>query len=249
MKDSVGTAKRRQIKECNSNFKYRITNCGKCHTLLHETKPPNPPKDDVTTNNLKANIDPKIHIQILPVKASNGKRTVKRNALLDAGADSTLIREDIAKQLDLHGSSKNLKIHNAFLKCKTVESKLVNVSVPSKDHPEKIDIKNAWVVPNLNIRHHSCNVESLKETYTYLKDINLPNIEPTDVTLVIGTDYSELVLHENHIAGKSGAPYAIKTKLGWVLMGGSKLNLKNAIELNNISTSFINPDHYWSVEN
>ena len=51
-----------QIKECKSNVKCRITNCGKRHhTLLHEIKPPNPPKDDVTTNNLKANIDPKVY--------------------------------------------------------------------------------------------------------------------------------------------------------------------------------------------
>ena len=80
---------------------------------------------------------------------------MKTNALLVAGADSALIREDIAKQLDLHGSSRNLEIHNAFLKSKTVESKLVNFSVSSKDHPEKIDIKNAWAVLNLNIHHYS----------------------------------------------------------------------------------------------
>ena len=107
---------------------------------------------------------------------------MKTNVLLDAGADSIQIRKDIAKQLDLHGSSRSLEIHYAFLKSKTVESKLVNFSVSSKDHPEKIEIKNAWAVPNLNIRHHSYNAKSLKETYTYLKDINLPNIEPTDVT-------------------------------------------------------------------
>ena len=163
---------------------------------MHEIKPPNPPKDDVTTNNLKANIDPKVYLQILPVKVSNGKRTVKTNALLDADVDSTLIREDIAKQLDLHRSSRNLEIHDAFLKSKTVGSKLVNFSVSSKDHPKKIDFKNAWAVPNINIRHHSYNVMSLKETYTYLKDINLPNIEPIDVTLVIGADFPELVFHE-----------------------------------------------------
>ena len=158
-------AKGHQIKECKSNIKCRITNCVKRHiTLFHETKPPNPPRDDVTTNNLKANTDPKVHLQILPLKEKNGKRTVKTNALLEAGADSTLIREDIAKQLDFHGSSRNLKIYDAFLKSKTAESKLVNFSVSSKDNPEKIDIKNTWAVLNLNIRHHSYNVESLKET-------------------------------------------------------------------------------------
>ena len=108
--------------------------------------------------------------------------------------------------MDLHGSSRNLEIHNAFLKSKTLES--------SKDHPKKIDIKIAWAVRNLNLRHHSYKVKSLKEIYTYLKDINLPNIEPTDVTLVIGANFPELVLHEKHIAGKSGESYTIKTKLG-----------------------------------
>ena len=42
--------------------------------------------------------DRKVYLQILPVKVSNGKITVKTNALLDADSDSTLIREDIAKQ-------------------------------------------------------------------------------------------------------------------------------------------------------
>ena len=32
-------------------------------------------------------------------------------------------------------------------------------------------------------------------------------------------------------------------------MGGSKSSLKNATESKNMSTSFINPEHYWSVEN
>ena len=59
-------------------------------------------------------------------------------------------------------------------------------------------------------------VKSLKETYTYLKGISLPNIEPTDVTLVIVADFPELVLHEKHIASKSAEPYVTKTKLVWV---------------------------------
>ena len=47
--------------------------------------------------------------------------------------------------------------------------------------------------------------------------------------------------HDQHLDGTLA--------LGSVLMGGSKSNLKNAIESNNMSTSFINPEHYWSVEN
>ena len=77
-----------------------MKNCGKRHhTLLHEIKSPNPLKVDVTTNNLKANIDSKVYLQILPVKVSNDKRTVKPNVLLHADVDLTLIRDDIAKKV------------------------------------------------------------------------------------------------------------------------------------------------------
>ena len=44
------------------------------HTLLHEIKQPHLPKDDVTANNLQANIDTKVYLQNLPVQVSNGEK-------------------------------------------------------------------------------------------------------------------------------------------------------------------------------
>ena len=59
-----------------------------------------------------------------------------------------------------------------------------------------------------------------QKTQTHLKDIDFP-VKDSDVTLLIGTDHADLLLHKDIRQGQYGEPTAVKTTLGWVLMGGS----------------------------
>ena len=68
-------------------------------------------------------IQSKTYLQVFPVILSNDSYSVRINAFLDCGADSTLVREDIAKILQIKGEQKPLKTQNAL------ESKLVNFTV------------------------------------------------------------------------------------------------------------------------
>ena len=88
---------------------------------------------------------------------------MRTNALLDCGADSTLVREDIAKFLQLKGEQKPLKVQNAFLDSGQIESKLVNSTILSNhhSHPQKIQITKAWSIPNLSIPHASYSTQEL----------------------------------------------------------------------------------------
>ena len=47
-------------------------------------------------------------------------------------------------------------------------------------------------------------------------------LKDSDVTLLIGTDHADLLLHRDFCQGQNGEPTAVKTALGWVLMGGKK---------------------------
>ena len=107
--------KRHNIKNCQSKHRFKVANCNKRHhTLLHNDNvtpppatnhsppvhpaPPNNPNDTVTSNHYKLN---KTFLQIFPVIITNNTKIVHANALLDAGSDVTLIREDIAQILNL----------------------------------------------------------------------------------------------------------------------------------------------------
>ena len=156
------------IKNCQSKHRCKAANCNKRHhTLLHNDNvtpppatnppppvhpgPPNNPNDRVTSNHFKLS---ETFLQILLVIITNDTKVVHTNAVLDAGSDVTLIREDIAHILNLRGKNKTLEIRNALLNSLSVQSKIVSFSVSSSSHPEKIAIDNAFIVPNLNVRSH-----------------------------------------------------------------------------------------------
>ena len=66
-------------------------------------------------------------------------------------------------------------------------------------------------------------------------------MKDSDVTLLIGTDHANLLLHRDFRQGQNGDPTAVKTTLGWVLMGGSKGEGENS-SCNYIISSLANID-------
>ena len=107
-------AKGHGIKQCQSKVTCRVDGCRKRHhTLLHETKKviasqSIAEEEEVAQNNSiqSTGIQSKTYLQVLPVILSNDSYSVRPNALLDCRTDSSLVREDIAKILQLKGEQK-----------------------------------------------------------------------------------------------------------------------------------------------
>ena len=66
---------------------------------------------------------------------------------------------------------------------------------------------------------------SKKYIHTYN---DFPLLKDSDVTLLIGTDHANLLLHRDFRQGQNGDATAVKTRLGWVLVGGSKGDGENS---------------------
>ena len=81
---------------------------------------------------------------------------------------------------------------------------------------------SAWVVHNLKIPFNRYDISEIKKIHPLLKNIDFPVLKDSDVTLLIGTDHANLLLHRNFRQGQNGDPTAVRTTLGWVLMGGNK---------------------------
>ena len=158
-------------------------------------------------------------LQIIPVILKSGETCIRTNALLDTGSDATLVRSDIANYLKLDGVTQNLKIANAVLNKKPLQSKLVSFEIYSDSQRDPFTITNAWVVPNLSVKCRKYNPNSVKLSNTYLRDMPIPKLHPGDVTLILGTDFPKFLLNQEYKERKHCEPYAIKTYLGWALMG------------------------------
>ena len=67
----------------------------------------------------------------------------------------------------------------------------------SSSHPEKISIDNAFVVPNLNVRYHKIDINKIRSGFPSFEVIELPKLNNTDVTILIGADFPELHIHKD----------------------------------------------------
>ena len=224
--------KGQKIKGCASTTKCRINSCNKKHdTLLHDPsfKPVNlsnpvnpitkPSEESIQNNVLSSAFTNSAFLQIIPVILKSGETCIRTNALLDTGSDATLVRSDIANYLKLDGVTQNLKIANAVLNKKPLQSKLVSFEIYSDSQRDPFTITSEWVVPNLSVKYRKYNPNSVKLSNTYLRDMPIPKLHPGDVTLILGTDFPKFLLNQEYKEGKHCEPYAIKTYLGWALMG------------------------------
>ena len=56
--------------------------------------------------------------------------------------------------------------------------------------------------------------------WPHLKDIEIPDVDDEQVTMLIGANVPEAQMHEESCRrGGSGEPYAVRTVLGWAVLG------------------------------
>ena len=139
------------LKDCQSQFQYRVDNCRqKHHTLLHLLSVDNSenPNETPTIQNANDNTAPSqsvnanlnsiskvsirgpfLQVLVIHVLNESGKR-IKVNELLDSGSDSTLISKELANSLDLKGKEYQLNLSNVLNYQNTFTSKgFVQISI------------------------------------------------------------------------------------------------------------------------
>ena len=140
---------------------------------------------------------------------------IQTNALLDSGSDITLIHRKMVYQLKLKTCFKeNLKLSSALCNSDDLMSSLVNFEISSVLN-NKFRKISAYTVNQLHVPDNKVNISNLK------KQFNFPTFQNSEVTLLIGTNRGDFLIHKNFRVRKERVPLPVETLLGWTIMGGS----------------------------
>ena len=109
-------------------------------------------------------------------------------------------------------------------------------------------IENAFVVPNLNVRYHKIDINKIRSSFPSFKDIELPKLNNTDVTILICADFRKLHIYKDFKYISDEDPYAVKTELGWELLGGNKSSAH--VQSNRIGTGvkMLDLETFWTID-
>ena len=228
-------------RDCQSQRKCTVSGCGrKHHFLLHRDQPNRQARTPETTSSpnenstmtpsaegasesskcfaCATNAKSQAFLNIVPVRISAGKKTVCCFAFLDQGSTTSLCDERLLKELDITGEKTSFTLSTLNNSAAQVGSK-VDLMVSSLSDSGNLRLKNVLSVNKLPVRPNQPLKHSGKACWTHLQKLKIPHLENQEVMLLIGVDTPEAFWIEDELRGKPGEPYAIKTMLGWSLIG------------------------------
>ena len=192
------------------------TKCGKCsstshHELLH------PPEKPVVTSRA-AMSGKNIYLMVVPVqvRAKNGNQ-ISTLALLDNGSDTSLCAESLRRKLGVSGQ----RVRYTSVTINGEESKeglAIDLTVKGKDEQHEI-MTRVLTVDSIPSSNDAVPTKDDLQRWNHLKDLPVSDAYRLTVDLLIGADNPEAFWVMDERRNKPKDPYAIKTPLGWCVIG------------------------------
>ena len=261
---------------CYANAKCTRSNCNlKHHTLLHRSPPTvdyriptfkdtssksvgtstESHSDTLNVSNFHGSVfkSDNVFLNVIPVRVSCGDNSVLTYAFLDQGSTATLCDKRLLDQLKASGDDVNFDITTINGNSTFRQGTKVSLTLSSLVGSETLFLPNVLSVDHVPTSPNPSLSRRDLMSWPHLQDVNLPLVKG-DITVLIGVDVPEAfwVLEERR--GSSGEPYAVRTKLGWSVVG-PKLKHKSVsttVNVNFVSTNQMlekQIECLWTIDN
>jgi len=216
--------------------------CGKPHpTVLHYD-----PKDDKELGNQEkievhedrgsSNVSSVCHhtvgdranmtnSMIIPVwlhHKDNPQREILVFALLDDASDTTFIKSQTLRDLGLCGPEIKLNLHTMLGKEEITVERMNDLVVKRVDKRVEVELPKTYSRTRIPHRKNQIPTPDVASKWPHLEKIVdklYPYQSNTDVALLIGCNCPRAIKPREVILGKGDDPYAVRTLLGWGIIG------------------------------
>ena len=120
-----------------------------------------------------------------------------------------------------------------------------------KDHV--LNVNSAWAVKDLTTPLKHTKLSRSVERCPHLRQVSFPEVERKKISILLGTNIQEVFIALDVRRGKPNDPIAIKSYLGWSILGGASDVQSRSQELINLVTAQDvslgkQLEEFWKVE-
>ena len=192
------------------------------------------------------------------VQHKNSDKEITTFAMLDTCSQATVKTISLMEQLNISGIQTYINIKRLIGHQKEssyiVESLSVSKATVSRGNPKWIKLPSAFSKKEIPV--DSCEIATAGKfkKWDYLERISkeLGDNENISVGLLIGTNCLEALEPVEVIPRQNDGPYAIRTALGWCVVGPIKARCHNVVSCNRIAVikadSGQMADHHFDIE-
>jgi len=248
-------------KKCYKGPACEVKDCGKKHqTCIHppensqERKETSAKTPEVLVNNNMALRDTaRVCLPIVPVRVcGNNGKIIETYALLDNGSDTSLCEESLVEVLGITGKKHSYSLNTIDSPGKQKSGHIVNLKIMPMDSDKVIELLSVVTVKEIPVGRRSLASEKDIDKWPHLKDIDIPEV-CGDVSLLIGNDVPEAFWKDEERRGGPKEPYAIKSILGWTVIGPVESNDADEVTINLIVNGDDDPllqqvKKFWQID-
>ena len=175
---------------------------------------------NVDTNSLNSHSSEDVYLCVVPVRVRYDNAEVHTYAFLDLGSTHTFCDTKLINAINVSGESENISVNtlNGVTPHSGVKCSLSILPIKEDDEFILTDVISLDKIPvKPNILPAKGDIAEL----AYLRDIKSSSLKGGSVTLLIGANVPEMFIMKECRKGLRGQPIAVKTPLGWSLLGPS----------------------------
>lgn len=191
-------------------------------------------------------------LKVVPVLLHNKSNSIETFAVLDDGAQRTMILPTAVQQLWLNGESETLALRTVRIDVTHLQGSKVSFEISPKGNPQKrYKVQGAFTAAGLDLVEQTYPVQILQRRHSHLRGIPLKSFYNVWPLVLLGSDHVHLITAtEPTRRGTNGGPIAIHTALGGALQGAGACSPEQASAQQCLFTSVAGPDDllYRNVE-
>ncbi len=150
-------------------------------------------------------------------------------ALLDDGSDSTFVKDSVAKDLGVSGTKMSLKLNTMHGQTSVPVHRIDGLVVQKFDRSESpIPLPKTYSREAIPSSREQIPTPEIASQWAHLECIKkqIPSLQRSmEIGLLIGCNCPQALKPQEVIPGSEDDPYAIKTRLGWGIIGPTNMNL------------------------
>ncbi|XP_055632470.1 uncharacterized protein LOC129772961 [Toxorhynchites rutilus septentrionalis] len=162
--------------------------------------------------------------RVAPVMIHGPCSSIKTYAFLDDGSSLTLVDASLVQELNLSGKPDPLCLKWTGNKRRLeTDSLKLDIDISGTGETQKkYRLQGVHTVTSLNLFHQSVDMQKLSHQYQHLKGVPIESYYNVQPRILIGIDNANITLPLKGREGKMQEPIATKTRLGWIVHGGSE---------------------------
>ncbi|KAK3742217.1 hypothetical protein QZH41_000664 [Actinostola sp. cb2023] len=163
--------------------------------------------------------------KIVPVilyHKDNPQKELKVYALLDDASDTTFVTDKVQQELGIEGIATRLSLSTMLGREVIKVSKIEGLIAERTDRGAKVELPKTYTRERIPSRRDQVPTPEVANKWPHLQRIknDIPKLDETlDIGLLIGCNCPKALKPKEVITGKSEDPYAIRTLLGWCIVG------------------------------